>query len=103
MRGALAGLLLVAAVGCKSDPPEAPPPPRERPLGPDQPINLEKPDMTRVQLDLAQARGEIKKHMQLEGGLPPSLDVLGLKLRYPKDLTYDPKTGVVRSKTYPGM
>ena len=65
-------------------------------------MGMEKPDLVRVKLDLANLRGAIKKHVQLEGGLPPSLDVLGVKLSYPTDYTYDPKTGTVKSKTYPG-
>jgi hypothetical protein len=76
-----ASALLLGCPSEKSPPLEKEPPAkRTRPIGPGQPMGVEKPDMTRVQVDLALVRSEIKKHMQLEGGIPPSIGVLGVKL-----------------------
>jgi hypothetical protein len=107
MRRSLPWVLALAAFGCSSNAGEPPPKrspqtaKRTRPVDTSAPMGLAKPDLTRVQLDLTLVRAAIKKHMQLEGGIPPSIEVLEVKLRYPADLRYDPKTGVVRSRTYP--
>ena len=65
------------------------------------PLNLDKPDQARIQLDLASARAEILKHQQMNGSYPPSLAALGVKLFHPNDISYDPSTGTVTSRTYP--
>lgn len=65
------------------------------------PMNLDKPDEARVQLDLAQVRGAVQQSKQLNGAAPKSISEMGLKLFYESDLEYDPTSGLVRSKTYP--
>lgn len=97
------GLLIL--VGCPEK--EAPPeekPKRERPVDRNLPMNVAKPDRARVELDLAAVRSAVRAHQQLNGGQSPkSLDALGLNLSFEKDLTYDPATGTVKSKTYPEL
>jgi hypothetical protein len=68
---------------------------------PEKPLNLDKPDQARIQLDLATARAEILKYQQMNGSYPPSLAALGVKLFHPNDISYDPSTGTVTSRTYP--
>ena len=93
--------LLLFAIGCPAKE-STPPPPVERttPIA-NAPMNLEKPDRAKVELDLAAARDSINKWKQIEGSNPPSLNALELRYHYPSDLEYDPATGTVKSKTYP--
>ncbi len=81
--------------------PAAEAPPRQQPVSPDTPLHLSKPDEAKVQLDLAAARTAIAQKQQIEGAAPPDLSSLGVKLYFPADLDYDPKTGRVSSRTYP--
>ena len=67
------------------------------------PLNLDKPEQARIELDLAAARNAIKQQQQIEGKTPASLDQLGVKLFHPDDLEYDASTGTVKSRTYPNL
>lgn len=99
-------LLLATAAAC-SDPPAPPPEPRDRPLARDGSLAREitsTPDRARVQLDLATVRGALQLHRGERGGWPATLDELPVQgLHYPADLDYDPSTGRVTSRTYPGL
>jgi hypothetical protein len=89
-------LPLAFAIGlCGCPEPKAGPEPAEAPL------NLDKPDQARIQLDLAAVRAEVLKRQQMSGSYPASIDELGLKLFHPEDLEYDASNGTVKSRTYP--
>jgi hypothetical protein len=96
----LSCFVLLLAFGCSSKEPKAPPVERTAPVS-EAPLNLDKPDQARVELDLAQVRGAVRNAQQVNGVIPKSIDELGLKLFYPGDLEYDASTGAVKSKTYP--
>ncbi len=53
--------------------------------------------------DLTQTTALLQEYYVLEGKFPESLDALKLELYHPEDLNYDPKTGKLRSKTYPDL
>jgi hypothetical protein len=97
-------LLLFSVCACFDAPKGEPPPPeRTKPVEPMQPLGVDKPDRTRVELDLSNARAALRTFTQVNGGLPKTLDELGVRFFYPADLTYDPSNGVVKSKTYPTL
>jgi hypothetical protein len=97
MRLLPAAVLTLALFGCpeKRQAPMAEAPKAEAPL------NLDKPDQARIQLDLAAARAALLKHQQINGANPQTLAELGVKLFHPSDIIYDPATGTVNSRTYP--
>lgn len=96
-------LAFISLAGCKKDaaPPAEPEVARTRPVGAEQPMNLEMPDRARVELDLANARAAVRTMSQLNGANPRSLSEMNVKLSYPADLEYDAASGTVKSKTYP--
>jgi hypothetical protein len=67
------------------------------------PLNLDKPDQARIQLDLAAVRAAIQRLQQTGAPCPETIEELGVKLNYPSDLEYDPTTASVTSKTYPAF
>lgn len=71
------------------------------PKDPTLPLNLARPDEARVRVELYETREVVRMHRMEHGAPPPSLDALGLHLKFRSDLTYDPKTGVVKSRSYP--
>ena len=61
-------------------------------------------DKAKVLSDLTLVTGAmISYQMQNDGKNPASIKDLKLDLNYPQDLEYDPKTGQVRSKTFPDL
>ena len=114
-------LAVVAVVGCRRAPPEpetvapvvdAGPAPevgarmngatRTEPSGPGAPLQVGRPDVARVRVDLAGVRAGIREHQLLhDGANPPSIGAMDLRLSYPGDLEYDAAAGTVRSRTYP--
>jgi hypothetical protein len=105
MRRALATAIIALAVACSDRTPQEPPRPRERPLADDGTAArayAAAPDRARIQLDLANARAALQAYKGEHGAFPASLADLKLEgISYPKDLSYDPATGTVRSETYP--
>jgi hypothetical protein len=99
MRSFLVAAALV--LGCPAK--QSEPPPSAGPVSPNAPMDLEKPDQSRVALDLANVRAAIRVREQVEGAKPKSIAELGLTLSFEADLEYDPATGTVRSKTYPQL
>lgn len=107
----LAALVSGGSEGCRKRE-DAPPPaprsqsveriPRTKPVDPSAPMHLAKPDEARVLLDLAAVRAAVGEYRQLNSEKnPPDLATLSLKLSFPADLVYDPKSGIVKSRTYP--
>ncbi len=92
----------LAGPACTREPPPTPPP-RDAPVAPGAPMNLDKIDRTRVGVDLAQATAAIKMYKMTNGSLPADLSTLGLRLSYPNDIVYDRESGTVRSKTFPDL
>ena len=73
------------------------------PIRPGAAMNSHTPDKARVGTDLAAARKEIRMYKMLNGKLPASLKVLGLRPYFPADLFYNAETGRVGSRTFPNM
>jgi hypothetical protein len=73
------------------------------PHAPGTPLELNRPDEARVRLDLTAARDAIRKQHEINGTYPASLSELDIKLSFPDDLTYDVRTGEVRSRSYPAF
>jgi hypothetical protein len=71
------------------------------PIGGDAPLELSKPDETRVKLDLVAIRAEVSRRKESGSPPPASVAELGIRLHFPADIDYDPRTGEVHSKTYP--
>ncbi len=53
--------------------------------------------------DLTQTTAALQEYYVLEGKYPEDLAQLKLELYHPEDLDYDPKTGKLRSKTFPDL
>lgn len=53
--------------------------------------------------DLTQTTAALQQYYVQENKYPESLDKLKLELYHPNDLTYDAKTGKLRSKTFPDL
>lgn len=53
--------------------------------------------------DLTQTTAALQEYYVLEGKYPEDLAKLKLELYHPEDLEYDPKTGKLRSKTFPDL
>lgn len=53
--------------------------------------------------DLTQTTAALQEYYVLEGKYPADLAALKLELYHPEDLDYDPKTGKLRSKTFPDL
>lgn len=67
-------------------------------------MGLNQPDLARVQIDLAIVRGALREYRMLnEEKNPPDLSALHLQLFFPGDITYDPGSGTVKSRTYPAF
>ncbi len=95
-------LAMVAALaGCPSQKSTPEAKPRTTPIAAGSPLDTDKPDRARVELDLAVARSAILQHRQIEGSNPKSLDETGVQLHFPDDIVYDAATGTVKSRTYP--
>lgn len=108
MRHALAAVLVALATGCADrTPPEPPAAPRDRPLAQDGTTAraiTSTPDRVRVQVDLSTVRAALKVYRGEHDAWPRSIEELSIAgLNYPADLAYDPDTGTVRSRTYPGF
>lgn len=105
MRLAFAAVLVALAAACSERKPPEEPAPRERPLAADGTsarAYTSAPDRARIQLDLAAVRAALQVYRGEHGAWPGSLADLRLEgIGYPKDLSYDPATGTVRSETYP--
>lgn len=81
-----------------------PPPPAEgvvMPRPPSAPLNTARIDEAKLRVELAGARAAVREYRMVHGDNPPSLGALDLNLRFRADLTYDPATGRVKSRTYP--
>jgi hypothetical protein len=109
MRRFLAALALALAAACadRSPAPE-PAAPRDRPLAADGTAAralTSTPDRARVQLDLAAVRAALQAYKAEHAAWPPSLADLSFegRLSYPADLSYDPASGSVASRTYPAL
>ena len=61
------------------------------------------PNRSRAMSDLTQTTAALQEYYVMEGKFPDSLSDLKLELYHPDDLAYDPKTGKLRSKTYPEL
>lgn len=108
----VSAVVLLAACACRPAPKEEPPPPppttlptkRVTPVSADAPLDLNKPDMVKVQLDLAASRASIREYqMTNDNKNPPDLGSLHLRLSFPQDITYDAGSGTVKSRTYPAL
>jgi hypothetical protein len=101
----LAAAVLVAVVACSERKPAEPAAPRERPLAQDgtaERAYTSAPDRAKIQLDLATVRAALQTYRGEHDAWPASLGDLKVEgLSYPKDLSYDPASGTVRSETYP--
>jgi hypothetical protein len=62
---------------------------------------LSKPDEAKVKTDLAAGREEIRMKKETAGSFPASLSELTVRFHYPADMTYDPASGEIHSRTYP--
>ncbi len=96
-----AGLLALSLglLGCKA---KSKPAASGGPIDPAAPMQVDKPDRMRIQLDLANLRAALQKHKALEGGsYPGSLSALGVKVSFPDDIVYDASAGTVKSRAYP--
>ena len=71
------------------------------PVSPRAPLHLAKPDEARVRIELSGAREAVRGYRMEHGRPPPSLGALHLNLRFGADLAYDPRTGRVKSRSYP--
>lgn len=60
-------------------------------------------DKTKVLADLALAVPAVQAYHLQNQKYPASLAELNLKLNVPQDLTYDPATGKITSKTFPNL
>ena len=99
-------LLALVTLGCaeRKKEPAKPPPKRTMPVRPGAAMNLDKPDRVRVQTDLIQARAAIQMHQQTsEGANPKSVEEIGVRFNFPKDIMYDSNSGEIKSKTYPSL
>ena len=101
----LAALALLLACSDRAPAPEAAPPPRTQPLARDGSLAREvtsTPDRVRVQLDLSAVRAALRTYHAERAAWPGTLAELNVEgLNYPADLSYDPSTGTVTSRTYP--
>jgi hypothetical protein len=67
-------------------------------------VTTDQIDKAKILSDLTLITGAMLTYqMQNEGKNPASIKELKLDLNYPQDLDYDPKTGQVRSKTFPDL
>lgn len=53
--------------------------------------------------DLTQTTAALQQYYVQENKYPETLSDLKLELYHPNDLAYDPKTGKLRSKTFPDL
>lgn len=103
MRLLLALIVAIGLTACTKKEPPPKPTKREMPIGPGAHLNTDKPDKTRVGVDLATLTGAIKMYRAMNDRLPGSLGELDVKVHYPKDIVYDANTGKVRSRTFPDL
>jgi Tfp pilus assembly protein PilE len=60
-------------------------------------------DRAQVLSDLKTASTAVEDYFAQNNSYPASLGDLKLSLNHPQDLTYDPQTGKVYSKTFPNL
>ncbi len=101
----LAAFALLLACSDRAPAPDAPPPPRSRPLAQDGSVARDvtsTPDRVKVQLDLSTVRTALRAYHAERGAWPATVAELKVEgLNYPADLAYDPSTGTLTSQTYP--
>ncbi len=60
------------------------------------------PEKAKVTADLSKIRPALEVYrMDHDGKYPPTLKDLNLELHYPDEYTYNPRTGKVKSNSYP--
>ena len=77
-------------------------PKRAMPSDPTLPMNVSKPDEARARIDVAGVRAALRVYqMTHDGQNPKSVSELDVRLSFPRDIVYDPRSGRAWSKTYP--